>query len=411
MNFQFGRLRVVTLATAALALSSVTGCGSSEGGETVYLFVINGYTAAETLSVFGNAGPVVQGLKFGERSEEPIEVNRNFGTQFTVVIDGMPQAVELEHDLYSMYPQETGTLFIKKRSGTSDIATSLFRHVQTIDPSCQFTFENGLSLSNEYVTAGSFSYAPEFRIEDRPSSGYLDETQVPVITECGPLPTPTRSPIPRPELLSAIDNDPYFFYVGCVSDVQSNLLCPVWGESEVEDEVIAAPPTAEYFECIAGAVTVKQPEGAEPLPFPGADAQVQCPEGPLTWDDVQVDPLAVAECKALKKYNTTFAKPNEGSEVITYRNIGCEQTFRIRTPGLQVIFGPKDGDTLGQHGDGDYVESTIEIPVGSEHFYVLFGRPVNPLIWQWNSGEAFVDLAPYPYYNDQNGNVGNYDDN
>lgn len=411
MNFQFGRLRVVTLATAALALSSVTGCGSSEGGETVYLFVINGYTAAETLSVFGNAGPVVQGLKFGERSEEPIEVNRNFGTQFTVVIDGMPQAVELEHDLYSMYPQETGTLFIKKRSGTSDIATSLFRHVQTIDPSCQFTFENGLSLSNEYVTAGSFSYAPEFRIEDRPSSGYLDESQVPVITECGPLPTPTRSPIPRPELLSAIENDPYFFYVGCVSDVQSNLLCPVWGESEVEDEVIAAPPTAEYFECIAGAVTVKQPEGAEPLPFPGADAQVQCPEGPLTWDDVQVDPLAVAECKALKKYNTTFAKPNEGSEVITYRNIGCEQTFRIRTPGLQVIFGPKDGDTLGQHGDGDYVESTIEIPVGSEHFYVLFGRPVNPLIWQWNSGEAFVDLAPYPYYNDQNGNVGNYDDN
>lgn len=410
MNFQFGRKRALTLATAALALSTVTSCGTADGGETVFLFVINGYTAAETLSVFGNAGPVVQGLKFGERSAEPIEVNRNFGTEFTIVIDGMPEAVELTEELFAMYPQETGTLFVKKRSGTNDISTSLFRHVQTIDPSCQFTFENSLSLSNTNVTGGSFSYLPEFRIEGRAESGYLDETQVPVITECGPLPTPTRDPIPRPALLTAIDNDPYFFYVDCPSDVLSNLICPIFGESENEDEIIGAPPTQEYYECIAGAVTIKQPEGMEPLPFPGADAQVQCPDGALTWDDVQVDPLAVADCKALKKYNATFAKPDDGAEKITYRGIGCEQQFRIRTPGLQVIFGPKDGADLGQHGNGAYVESRIKIPVGSEHFYLLFGRPVNPLIWQWNSGENFVDLGPYPYYNDQNQVIGTTDD-
>jgi len=40
---------------------------------------------------------------------------------------------------------------------------------------------------------------------------------------------------------------------------------------------------------------------------------------------------------------------------------------------------------------------------------VLFGRPVNPLIWQWDSGNSFVDLSPYPYYNDQNTRIGDTD--
>ena len=424
MNFLFGRQRVTTLASAAMLLATLTSCGDSSGGETVFLFIINGYTAAETLSVYGNAGPVVQGLAFGERSDAPIEVDRNFGSTLTILLDGVPSTIDVEYDLFAMYPQETGTLFIKKRTGEETISTSLFRHVQTIDPGCQFTFENGLSLSNEYTTAGGFSFLPEFRLESRAATGYLDETQQPVPTECGNLPVPTQAPIPRSGsgvpagevdiLAQLIDPDPYFFFVDCPSAAFANTICPVWGESQVEDEIIALPPTREYFECVAGAITVKQPEGAMPLPFPSGDAQVQCPEGDITWDDVTVDPLAVAECKALKKYNATMAKPDSGSQVITYstRNgntLGCDMQFRIRTPGLQTIFGPKSGDTLGKHGDGAYVESTVKIPPGSEHFFVLFGRPVNPLVWQWNSGENFVDLAPYPYFNDQNANIGNTD--
>jgi len=41
---------------------------------------------------------------------------------------------------------------------------------------------------------------------------------------------------------------------------------------------------------------------------------------------------------------------------------------------------------------------------------VLFGRPVNPLIWQWNSGEAFANLDAFPYFNDQDARIGDYDD-
>ena len=108
MNFLFGRPRALMLALAALALPTLTSCGDSDGGETVFLFVINGYTAAESLSVYGNAGPVVQGLKFGDRSDDPIEIDRNYGSELTVVVDGVPSQMDLSFDLFAMYPQETG---------------------------------------------------------------------------------------------------------------------------------------------------------------------------------------------------------------------------------------------------------------------------------------------------------------
>ncbi len=411
MNLLFGRGYAYVLATAAIILTTLTSCGSGDGGETVFLYVINGYTAAETLSVYGNTGPVIQGLKFGDRSDAPIEVDRNYGSELTVIIDGVPAQLLLEFDLFSMYPQETGTIFIKKRTDVDAVAASLFRHVQTISADCQFTFENGLSLSNEYVTAGGYSYIPEFRQPDLDRAGYLDETKVPVQTECGPLPLDTPSTIARTNLRDLIATDPYFFYTDCESSLISNAICLVNGFTQNEDEIIGYPPTAEYFECVSAAVTIKQPEGADPLPFPAADAQVECPHPgtPLVYADVDVDSIAVAECAAQKVYSASFAKPDQGSQTITYLGIGCDQTFRITTPGLQTIFGPKSGQPLGSHGNGAFVESTIKIPVGSEHFFVLFGRPVNPLIWQWDSGNSFVDLSPYPYYNDQNTRIGDTD--
>ncbi len=423
--------RAKRLAALVLGLSllPITSCGDSTGPEeSVYLFVINGYTAASTISIFGPRGPVVQGLKFGERTPEPIEVNRSLGTEFTLLLDGTPTPIDLDFQLFSLYPQETATMFLKRRSDAEDASVSLYRHVQTISRSCAFTFENGLSVDNQFTSdAFNFSWAPEFNYDPNVAGYFTDETSIPVITECGPLPTPTRSPIPR-DFSTTVIPDPWFFKTTCQDSLQPNLLCDVWGELD-NGAIIGLPPTQEYFECVAQAISIKQPEDAmNPSPFPPADAQVQCPPGALTWDDVQVDPNGVDECKAGKRYPAFLLEPTQtGQQTWTLirgpddfscsgDDCECTETFRIRNDGLavstgfDVIFGPQGDDAKGQHLDGDLVTSTVVVPGGSEHFYVMFGRPVNPIVWQWNSGENFVDLNQFPYSNDQDGRIGEYSD-
>lgn len=417
-------LRRLSLCLLLTSLSfASTSCGGSER-ETVYLFVINGYAAAESIDVYGPRGPLVQELAFGERTPEPIKIDRSTGTNFTVVIKGAPSPVELQLDLFNFYPQETGTLFVKKRDGDDSAALSLYRHVQSIDPSCAITFENGLSTGNDFLTISSFSFAPEFNLETAENGGYFEETQESVLTECGPLPTPTPSPIPRPDLKQRIDEEPWFFLGDCQSTLQDNLVCPVWGQlSDENGSVVGAKPTISYFECVEQAITIKQPEGAMPSPFPAADSQVQCPDGALMWDDVQVDDQAVRECKALDRFTVSMLNP--GSEKQTYSltaavdlldqsdspllradDEACEIEFRIRTPRLDTIFGPQPGSSEpGSHGSGGLVVSNIRIPIGAEHFFVIFGRPINPLVWQWNSSENFVNLEEFPYLNDQNRNI------
>jgi len=401
-------------------------CGAGGDRETVYLFVINGYAGSESIDVYGPTGPIVQGLPFGDRTEEPVEINRASGTDFIIVIKGTPTPIELEFNLFAMYPQETATLFIKKRSSVESAAVSLYRHIQTIDPYCALTLENGLSLNNDFLTVGSFSFAPEFNLGTAEGGGYFDETQERVFTECGPLPLPTLPPIPRPTLKQAIDANPYFFLVDCQLPSGAARVCPVAARLEDDQgKVIGFKPTAEYFQCVQQAISIKQPEGAMPSPFPPADAQVQCPEGELTWDDVQVDAAAVEECKALTEYDTQLLEPGDGQQTYSLSPrpaplsddfsgliLGsddqevCDVQFRVRTPAVTTIFGPQaDSSDPGKHGEGAYTESSIAIPVGAEHFWVLFGRPVNPLVWQWNSSENFVDLNEFPYLNDQSQNI------
>lgn len=415
--------RLIQLFVACLLALTVSSCGDSGDRETVFLFVINGYAGAESIDVYGPTGPIVQALAFGDRTPEPVEINRASGTDFIVVIKGTPTPIELEFNLFAMYPQETATLFVKKRSSVESAAVSLYRHIQTIDPYCALTFENGLSVGNDFLTVGSFSFAPEFNLGTAEAGGYFDEAQEQVFTECGPLPLPTLPPIPRPNLKAAVDANPYFFLVDCQIPSGATRVCPVAARLEDDTgEVIGFKPTSEYFQCVQQAITIKQPEGAMPSPFPPADSQVQCPDGALTWDDVQVDAAAVEACKGLTQYNTRMLNPADGQETYSISprppplsddfsgtilgsddGLVCNVQFRVRTPAVTTIFGPEPGSsTPGEHGVGAYTESTISIPVGAEHFWVLFGRPVNPLVWQWNSSENFVDLNEFPYLNDQN---------
>lgn len=403
------RARFAPLMAICTLAASVLSCGEATSDESVFLYVINGYAGSNGLTLVGPTGTVTNGLKFGERTAQPIEIDRSLGTDFTVLLDGTPEAVELKLELFSMYPQETGTLFLKRRAADTSVAVSLYRHVQTISTDCVLTFENALSLDNNYTLNEQFTFAPEFRVADIAEAGYRDETREAVQTPCGPLPTPSPQPIPRD--FTEIAQDPYFFYVTCESSLLQNLLCYQWGDygKDFTSAVVGPPPTLEYFECISGAIEVKQPVVDPPLPFPPADAQVQCPENPITWQDVNFSLEDILLCQAHKRRDVEPARPGStGNDSLNIITSNCNRTFRLRSPGLETIFGPASGQTFGSHGNGGFVESTITVQPGSQHFYVLFGRPVNPLIWQWSSGENFVDLQAFPYFNGQDANIGDY---
>jgi len=400
------RARIVALLSLVAFSLPLTSCGDDSSAESVFLYVINGYAGSNGLTIIGPTGTMASNLAFGDRVG-PVEVNRALGTEFTVLLDGTPEAIDLSLELFAMYPQETGTLFLKRRADDSEVDVVVFRHIQTISDGCSIVFNNALSLSNTYAANNEFAFSPQFRIEDPLLHGYLDESQISVPTECGPLPAPPPAVIvrDRTEILA----DPYFYFTAC----GGNSRCTHWGRLQPSGNVVGPLNTPEYIQCVSGAITIKQPDVDPPLPFPPADAQAQCPPGQLGWDDVQFDLAAIQECQLPVARPADLFQPGESGarlELIYYlRPEYCSTTFRIRSPGLETIFGPRSGSDLGSHQNGDFIESTVRIPRGSQHFYVLFGRPVNPLIWQWDSGGAFVDLVGYEYYNDQIGRIGDTD--
>jgi hypothetical protein len=432
------------LAAVLLASAFATaGCGEDGGNETVFLYFINGYPGTASVDVIGPTGIFVSGAGFGDRRGEtgisgqddgvcpddagcvPIEFDRSLGVDFTFLLEGMPEQTELQKDLYSMYPHETATMVLTRRSNETGIDTTLLRHTQTISSDCTLTLVNGLSVSNEFV-ANSYSIAPEFKIEPIDNAGFVDEEQIAFRTECGPLPTDhdRHRELARSDLRQRVQENPWFYPVQCTDSQLNNVFCYAWGTPRVDNrsrlyeggQVVSVLNSEEYFECVEAAISIKQPEDEmNPLPFPPEDAQVQCPEGDITWADVDVDFQAVQSCReTLVKTADTLAPASQDTFQAYQGPEFCDVEFRVRNEGQDLIFGPKGDDAFGQHQDGKLVSSNIETPAGSQHFWVLLGRPVNPIIWQWNSGESFVDFndpeTGFPYPNDGNDLIGDYND-
>lgn len=425
---------------------ATTGCNDEGGYETVFLYFINGYPGTASVDVIGPTGIVVSGAEFGDRRGEvgltgqedgvcpedsgcvPIEFDRTLGSEFTFILEGMPEQSLNVESLFSMYPHETATLVLTRRSDTSSIDTTLLRHTQTISTDCTLTMVNGLSLDNTYLADGyGYGIVPEFRIEPIDNAEFIDETQMPFRTECGPLPTDDQrhKNLARENLRARVQENPWFFPAECADSDLSNVFCYAWGVPLVDGrsriypgaEVISTRNSREYFDCIENAISIKQPEDPDnPLPFPPSDAQVQCPEGPLTWDDVTVNDQARKACLEDRVVNVELLPPGSPGQYKTYgpHPDMCDVDFRVRNEGQDLVFGPKGNDDLGQHQDGSLVRSQIATPDGSQHFWILLGRPVNPIIWQWNSGDSFVDFndpeTGFPYFNDGNDRVGKYND-
>ena len=405
-------------ALACLAMTSFS-CGGEGGEEAVFLYFINGYPGTGAMSINNNAGSLVSNVPFGERHGDsgscgpddtscpPLRVERQRGTEFTFILENMVERVDVQKDLYAMYPHETGTVVLTRRNDEASIETTLLRHTQSISSDCTISFVNGLSLSNEFVGSfASYSITPELFETNIAQAGFVEESQFPFISECGALPTddPTHANLQRPEVIAAIEENPWFL-LECDADDGCRLR---WGIPNEDGRVRimqggsfpSVLDSREYFECVQAGISLRQEEDTMAMPgFPPPEPD--CPTQPITWADVDVDAQVLEQCKQPVARSATMQDPGQEDTVQSYQgSLVCDMTFRIRNEGPDIIFGPRGNDDLGSHGRGAPIESEVQIPDGSQRFWVLLGRPVNPIVWQWDSSETFVDLGDFPYFNE-----------
>ena len=428
---------------AAAACMLFSGCG--EGGEeAVFLYFLHGYPGSGSMTVNGTQGVLVDNVPFGERHGDnvscepyavdclPKRVERQFGSEFNFKLENMTETVDVTADMFSMYPHETGTMVLTRRSDEAGVQATILRHTQSIDPTCGISFVNGLALTNEFTSGvGLFDITPEVRVpEDQFILGRFlpNEGQREFITECGALPNddPQHTSVlgEREAQIARVRESPWMLLDCNVEDEEGEALggClyrwgvphPDTGRVQIGEggSFYRIMDTEEFYECVQGAISIRQPtDTAEPL-FP--DQEVQCPnEGrPLEWSDVDLNFESLIDCYKPITSSAEMIAPGAQQEIHSYFGAAvCNWDFRIRNTGQAIVFGPRGNDALGEHQDGALVRSEVDIPLGSQRFYVMIGRPVNPLVWQWDSADTFVDLSFYPYFNEggDRPDVGEYD--
>ena len=87
-------------------------------GDSVYLYFFNGYVGSTSMTVIGPTGTLVSGVPFGERTK-PVLFDRTLGTNLTVLLDVIPEPVQISPSLFDLYPQETATVLLKRRTGAA----------------------------------------------------------------------------------------------------------------------------------------------------------------------------------------------------------------------------------------------------------------------------------------------------
>ncbi|MFU8802592.1 MAG: hypothetical protein ACNA8W_02175 [Bradymonadaceae bacterium] len=340
------------LILAFLTLGGLTGCDESgDGGETVHLHVFNGYPGSTQISLYGPSGTVITGLSFSDQTIDPIKIDRNLGTEFTLVIDGAPQTIDLGFPLYDMFPQETGMLFLKRRSDTSSAVPVIYRHVPSISTSCRLVIDNALSVREGALALHNFMAA--FHLPNIADAGYVTDER-------------------GSGFLAQVQAFPYFFLVD--HPEINNALMYVWAGTNPDDPtvvdyssgtVMGHRPTWEFLDCLGDDDT---PEAIE-----------DCSET-VNYSGHAYEPDEV------ETYTINFPPKFDGSS-------DCDHTFRIYSDFSNIF--------TGEHGNGQYIEESVSFEPADHQFWVLFGRPVDPQVATWTSsslasGGGFAPLPDYP---------------
>ncbi|MFW5968868.1 MAG: hypothetical protein ACOCV2_15185 [Persicimonas sp.] len=406
-----------------------TGCGGGEETETVFLHVFNGYPGSESLTLYGPQGAVAEKLEFAEGTDEAVEVNRNVNSDdFELVIDGAPTPIEIPQTSFSLYPDETATLMVSRRSGESTADANMYRHTRSSGPECLLTMGNSLSLDNSMMAEQlSFSYQTEWQRD--PAPYYDPDAEQLAETRCGPVEVPDR--YDRTSLHDQIENDPWFFPVESSTEEDQYQFAwavrrehPETGEPrstgvDANGQIRAKQTTIDYVDCLSDAVQMEEEddEGTNN----GSSGETQCPDltetatGPggsevdvLADDEVVWDHEAAGDCGEDVTYGGFPVEAGQPGGSVTFSidssmNLGddssetCEVPVRFRTPSTDLIFR----DTGEDDSEGEFVQTVVGFDDFSQHrFLVVYGRPIDPFITQWDSEETAVDLEDHPYPGD-----------
>lgn len=385
-----------SLILAALVCSSCGPAGplssnaASDFG-TVYLYMINAYPGASEMTL-ETSHDAVKNVGFGERvggeglcppSDAtclPKLVDRTDGV-FETRFDSERGTVSLREEIQAMYPQETGTAVF-----TAPDRAVLLRHPQTISSTCGLNIVNGLAVEEHGSEASRFEVAIEVR-RTPTEAGFAEEEARPFVGPCGVLPSDTveheQLVSARQESLAGIIESPWFFPVVCPDGGPGT--CFGWGQPSSDERATVGPN---------GAVEVLRDAESFYTCIETAMSRSGACSGESTWANVALDARDVDACLAPTVMMTPIVAPL-GVERLEGDNL-CDVTFRTRTAGRDLVFGPAGGDAEGSHSDGALIETTVSAPLGSDHFWVLYGRPVNPRVWQWDAADAFVVLEHYP---------------
>lgn len=417
MCHKSARLRACLVAALLALTASASACGDDfSGGEFNFLHVFNGYPATQNLSLYGPQGTVAQNVEYGKRTQSFQRVNRNLGTSFEVLYEGTPQAANVSLPLYSLYPQETATVFFKRRTGSSSIAQPiLYRHLQTGHDNssvadqtgipdgfglCRLVIDNALSVRDLNLT--SFNFVTAMKMNPACTGytrqvGSYDDSGTTVETESG-----RTIQVGRPRLWQTGDNAdtpatrPWFFPAasdsGQVVDIRDPSSCDVFGEQRVAGE------NGINF-IWAGNVTGSFDEGNIRATLP-TNQYMNC----IGWDpdsppeEQNIDSASVKRCQ---RGSVTLRNIESGSGIVRYQfptGIGLKLNDEPVPPdqcgfGIRVysdffnIFVEEGKSTR-------HFQDDVTFKPNQYHFWVLYGRPVNPRSEQWSAADAVDKTRP-----------------
>ncbi len=414
MDSKIGALVIVLL------LGTATACGGGTNHENVWLYVFNGYPGSDGMSMYGPSGTVTTGLGFGQRTPAPPpSVDRNLGTSFELVLEGAPQTFEVDLPLYDMYPHETATVFFKRRTGTDSIDDPMiFRHVQTgyreEANRCRLIFDNALSVQNDEI--GVFDYLPAAKI--RPScSGYVD--QIGTFDDTGQMvetPSGNQIEVGRPGLVDRIKETPWFFLAeaesGQVLDIRNegDPTCGMVPENNRstdgdKTEVIAGEHAVNFVWAPEAEIDFSSGSFRAPAP---TRQYMNC----IGWDpdkDPEQQNIKSEQVLACQKTQNNAEIVQLSNQINSYRfgtGIGLKLNDEP-VPNGQCGFGTRvfsDFFNVFEEPQGEQpsrLATDIQFGPSQYFFWVLYGRPVNPLVEAWGAntpdrGGGFVDVPPYP---------------
>lgn len=405
---------------ALLALTVLSGCSdSASASETVYLHVFNAYPGTQSLSLYGPSGAVATDLPFGERTPSFREVDRNIGTDFELILDGAPTTFDIDIPLYDLYPNESATIFFKRRSGEDTIDDPLLlRHLQTgfntKDQQCRLVYDNALSVNDDEIAV--FNYIPLFKI--RPTcTGYVDQigsfkdSGQKITTKAG-----DKIEVGRPGLFDRIKSNPWFVPAetqdGDVLDVRNvrSGNCPAFdsepGTNNKRDFRVAGDKTFDFV-WAGGAREVDWVGGTFLAPSPTRQ-YMEC----IGWDPdkppgkQKIESEQVLKCRA-GQHTADLVKLN--NEVIRYefstgiglidQNNGKSKKLSSKFCGFETTIISDFFNIFEDPGGGEknLVKTTIKYPPSQYYFWVLYGRPVNPRIEKWGAlskgdGGGFIPI-------------------